>query len=237
VRPFPRHRSGGFTLVELLLATALLSILLGLAYSGLRSSIRAADRGQVILEESNRLRMSHQFVHRQLNQMLPLGFAQSEADNSFTVFQGSRQFARYVSPMPGYLGFGGPQVQELALVPSETSDGKALVLNHALLQGFEETDLYQSEPILLIDGISDAEFLFQGVEDGELTGWIADWEEESTVPKAVSLSIEFEEGSYVIWPLLTAIVRIDNMAVRLSGAQKSAYSANMDRLLNRDKKN
>ena len=100
--PAPAHRRGGFTLVELLLATALLSILLGLAYSGLRSSIRAADRGQDILQQSSRLRMAHQFVHRQLNQMLPLGFAQSETDDSFTVFQGSQSSIRFVAPMPQF---------------------------------------------------------------------------------------------------------------------------------------
>ena len=64
------RRAAGFTLVELLLAITLMSMLLALAYGGLRASARATDRGQVILEESGRIRMAHQFVRKQLNQMV-----------------------------------------------------------------------------------------------------------------------------------------------------------------------
>ena len=73
----PRADAGsrGFTLVELLLALTLMSMLLALAYGGLRAATRAADRGQTILEHSSRIRMAHQFVHKQLNQMLPLAQA------------------------------------------------------------------------------------------------------------------------------------------------------------------
>ena len=223
----------GFTLVELLLATALLSILLGLAYSGLRSSIRATDRAQVLLDESARLRMAHQFVHRQITQALPLGFEQ-DSDGAFTVFQGAGDFIRFVSPMPGYLGFGGPQVQELTFIPSDSGRGESLVLSHALLQNFEEARLYDRDPILLVDGIRDAEFLFQGKEDGELTGWMPMWEEETTLPKAISLRIEFEDEQQVNWPMLTAKVRIDNMSVRLAGARQSSYSTRVQDMIKND---
>jgi general secretion pathway protein J len=226
-----KRQSTGFTLVELLLATALLSILLGLIYGGLRSSIRATDRGQIILEESSRLRMAHQFVHKQLSQMMPLGFAQSETDDSFTVFQGSSDSIRFVAPMPGYLGFGGPQVQELSLVSNRSGNGLALVLNHAVLQDFEESKLYEREEIFLLGGIEEGEFLFQGKEEGELTGWMPGWEFESELPRAVSLSISFENESHVIWPLLSAFVRIDSMSVRLAGGRKAAYSAGIQKLI------
>ena len=115
-------KSKGFTLVELLLAITLMSMLLALAYGGLRASTRATDRGQVILEESGRVRMAHQFVRKQLNQMVPLVFMESEdldIQEVRTVFEGTSEGIRFVGPMPGYLGFGGPQVQELLLVPGD----------------------------------------------------------------------------------------------------------------------
>ena len=125
----PARKQSGFTLVELLLAITLMSMLLALAYGGLRASARATERGQVILEESGRIRMAHQFVRKQLNQMVPLVFLQDEVqEQERTVFEGSSDAIRFVGPMPGYLGFGGPQVQELALVPGE--QGTALVLSH-----------------------------------------------------------------------------------------------------------
>jgi len=209
----------GFTLVELLLAITLMSMLLALAYGGLRASTRTTDRGQVVLEESSRMRMAHQFVRKQLNQMLPLAYEQDDEKKERKLFEGSRNNIRFVGPMPGYLSFGGPQVQELSIVPGER--GQALVLSHALLQGFEEANLYERAPILLIDNIDDAWFTFLGVDEyGELTGWNSDWTDPETLPKAVSLEIEFDDDVVLAWPMLTASVRIDSSALQdLAGTQ------------------
>ena len=218
-RPNLTRRAGGFSLVELLLAITLLSMLLALAYGGLRASARATEKGQAILDDSNRIRMAHQFVRRQLTQLLPLAFDEGEAEDQRVIFQGDSRRIRYVAPMPGYLGYGGPQVQELEIVQGE--EGLELVLSHALLQGFEEEYLYQREPILLLDKIQQAEFQFLGLdENGEMTNWSASWDEESTLPAAVSLEVDFVEEVYIEWPMLTTSVRVDESA--LSGLSDEA---------------
>ena len=202
----------GFSLVELLLAMTLMSMLLALAYGGLRAATRAADKGQAILADSGRIRMAHQFVRKQLNQMAPLVFAESEDQQERSVFEGAAKKIRYVAPMPGYLGFGGPQVQELAIVSGE--EGEQLVLSHALLQGFEEQNLYLRDPIVLLKKIEFAEFRFLGRDEtGELSGWTNQWELVGLLPDAVSLEIEFTEDVYIHWPLLTASVRVDPSAL------------------------
>jgi len=202
----------GFTLVEMLLAMTLMSMLLALAYGGLRASTRATEKGQQILDDSNRIRMAHQFVRKQLTQLLPLAFEEDEAQQVRTVFRGDRQRIRYVAQMPGYLGFGGPQVQELEFVRGE--EGLELVLSHALLQGYEEDYLYERQPILLLDKVQTAEFSFLGIdENGEMTQWSPDWEDETVLPAAVALNVEFVEDVYIQWPELTTSVRIDQSAV------------------------
>jgi general secretion pathway protein J len=231
--------SGGFTLVELLLAITLLSMLLGLAYGGLRAATRATDRGQIILEDSSRIRMGHQFVRKQLNQMLPLAFVDEGegADRFRTVFEGESDYIRYVAPMPGYLGFGGPHVQELTFIPGDDDD-LLLVLSHALLQGFEEDKLYARDPIILIDGIDSAAFEFQERdEEGESLLWTNRWEDPSQLPVAVSLNIEFVEGRYVKWPMLSAAVRVDGRAVQaLAGENLSkSYNTTIQDLINKRK--
>jgi general secretion pathway protein J len=212
VRRIKLHKAAGFTLVELLLALTLMSMLLALAYGGLRASTRATDKGQAILEDSSRIRMAHQFVRKQLNQMAPLVFAESEDQQERSVFEGEAMKIRYVAPMPGYLGFGGPQVQELAVVSGD--EGYELVLSHALLQGFEEADLYLRPPIVLMKNIEFAEFNFLGRDEtGELAGWTNQWEAPEILPEAVSLEIEFSEEIYIQWPMLTASVRVDRSAL------------------------
>ena len=226
-------RATGFTLVEMLLAMTLMSMLLALAYGGLRASTRATDRGQVILEESSRMRMAHQFVRKQLNQMIPLVFMESEDQEQRTVFTGSSDKIRFVAPMPGYLGFGGPQVQELTFEPGE--EGLVLVISHALLQGFEEEKLYERAPIVLLDGIEQAQFQFLALdEEGELSAWSSSWEDPEKLPLAVSLAIEFNQDVYVRWPLLTASVRVDAEALRgLGDAQglRPSYSTTIRKMI------
>ncbi|MEE4293127.1 MAG: prepilin-type N-terminal cleavage/methylation domain-containing protein, partial [Xanthomonadales bacterium] len=93
-----RKRATGFSLVELLLAISLMSMLLALAYGGLRASSQATEKGQKILDESNRIRMAHMFVRRQLTQMLPLAFEQDlEDQQQRTVFIGEQNRIRYVA--------------------------------------------------------------------------------------------------------------------------------------------
>jgi general secretion pathway protein J len=237
--PVSRQQARGFTLVELLLAMALMSMLLALAYGGLRASTRATDRGQVILEESGRIRMAHQFVRKQLNQMVPLVFMESEDEQPRTIFEGSADGIRFVGPMPGYLGFGGPQVQELIFVRSE--QGKALVLSHALLQGFEEENLYVRPPIVLLDRIERASFQFLALdEENESADWTSDWEYADKLPLAVSLDIEFQQDVFTSWPMLFASVRIDASALNeLAGEDglDQNYSTAVKSLIDKRQKN
>jgi general secretion pathway protein J len=234
----PRADAGsrGFTLVELLLALTLMSMLLALAYGGLRAATRATDRGQTILEDSSRIRMAHQFVRKQLNQASPLVFAVSEDGEERTVFLGEPDRIRFVAPMPGYLGFGGPQVQDLAIVRGR--DSLELVLSHALLQGFEEARLYDLPPIPLLGDIKSATFSFLGRdENGDLAGWTSTWADPSVLPESIGLEIEFVDDVYIQWPLLTAAIRIDPAALTglVTGAEggNRNYSSAIQDMINR----
>jgi len=217
-----RARQRGFTLVELLLAITLLSILLALTYSGLRAATRSANRGETMLVEGGELRSAHQFVRRQLNQMLPLPFAISDdGKDTRVVFAGDARRIEYVAPMPGYLGTGGPQVQVIEIA----DDGNARVLrfSHALLQGFEEDRLSDRDPVVLLRGIRSAEFEFLGKDEhGELMDWSPSWDEPDTLPVAVRLRIDFADDTRQRWPDMIAEVRVDPQAVS-EGAGRPLY--------------
>jgi general secretion pathway protein J len=235
VRSFQGSAPRGFSLVELLLAMTLLSMLLALAYGGLRASTQATEKGQDILDDSNRIRMAHQFVRRQLTQLLPLAFEEDADSQVRSVFRGEGRRIRYVAQMPGYLGYGGPQVQELEFVQGD--EHLELVLSHALLQGFEESYLYDREPVLLLDKVQSAEFQFLGRdENGELGNWANNWDDEANLPAAVALQIEFIDDVYIDWPLMTTSVRIDSGAIRgTDGRSDGSYSSTIRDLMNKRK--
>ena len=208
----------GFTLVELLLAITLMSILLGLTYTGLRAATRSSERGEEMLAAGGQLRSAHQFIRRQLNQMLPLAFSEVDGRNAGdeirVVFEGEARRIQYVAPMPGYLGAGGPQVQLVELVSGDNGD-IVVQFSHALLQGFEQERLFDRDPVILLEGVDSAGFEFLGkYEDGETTGWLASWDEPDVLPVAVRLNLEFSGDLNLRWPDLVASVRVDKQAVQ-----------------------
>ncbi len=233
-------RQRGFTLVELLLAITLMTMLLGLAYGGLRAAIRSTDRGQTLLEESGQVRSTHQFVRRQLNQMLPLAFDTDGMDDEIrTLFTGDTNHIQFVAPMPGYLGAGGPQVQRIEVAPGD--DGYDILFSHALLQEFEEDDIALQDPLVLLKNVRDAGFQFLGRdEEGEVTGWMNAWEEIDTLPVSVRLDIDMGEDTPIHWPALVAGVRVDGMGLGAGGpggvaGASSAHQAILQRIRDRRK--
>lgn len=231
---FSKSPQGGFTLVELLLAVTLMSLLLALAYGGLSASTRSSERGQAILEQSSRLRITHQFLRRQLNLMLPLDYAaEQEGNDQRTMFEGSASFIQFVGPMPGYLGNGGPQVQLIELV--EGTDGLQLQLSHALLQEFDQARLSERDPVVLLKDLQSAQFEFLEVdEEGLPLGWVTDWQITETLPLAVRLQLEFPESTQVVWPPLIAAARIDSTALGSGEIAPGTYSEAINRTLRGD---
>lgn len=226
-------RSGGFTLVELLLAVTLMSILLGLAYGGLRAATRATERGQAVLEASGNIRSTHQFIRRQLNQMQPLPFEMAgDAEQTRIMFLGDARRIQFVGPMPGYLGQGGPQVQVLEFVPGD--EGDDLVFTHALLQEFVPEYLLERDPIVLLEDIQSGGFEFLARDEtGQLAGWTSTWTWPDQLPVAVSLDLAFDEDSRVLWPLMTTGVRVDETAVQMGGGKSGYEEAIRDLIQNR----
>jgi len=222
-------RVTGFTLVELLLAITLMSILLALTYSGLRAATRSSERGELMLAAGGEMRASHQFVRRQLNQMLPLPFEVSASDDEVRiVFAGDARSIQYVAPMPGYLGSGGPQVQLIELTSG--SDG-VLQFSHALLQGYEEERLFDRDPVILLEGVKSGGFEFLELdEEGEPIGWTSSWDQQEFLPVAVRLNVEFAGDVQMLWPELVAGVRIDESSVQ-GGAGKPTYEQTIKNLI------
>ncbi len=219
-----RQSSQGFTLVELLLAVTLMATLLALAYSGLRAATTASERGQQMLEESGRLRISHQFIRRQFNLMLPLAFRTDEEDRRQRfVFEGAENLVVFVGPMPGYLARGGPQVQMLELVPGDK--GLTLQFVHAPLQEFELERLRERDPVILLEGLAGGYFEFLEVDEEEQPlGWVGAWPTPGVLPSSVRLMLEFDETARVDWPVLVAAPRLDEQ-LATSGVGGSANYA------------
>ena len=201
-----RGRQAGFTLIELLLATALIALIMAMAYGGFRAGVRASSSGEELIEETNRLRVVHQFLRRQIAHARPLIIEEDE--DMLIRFLGESERIRFVAPMPGYLGFGGPYVQELRLERGD--EGMDLVFAFAMLNGYEPGDLDREPPVTLLEDVGRVEFEFLGFdEDGESVFWDSFWETPEQVPLSVSLRLGMERDNGLFFPDLVTPVIID----------------------------
>ncbi len=209
----------GFTLVELLLSIALIGLIMMLAYGGLSSSIRAATSGDEMVERNNRLRAVHGFVRRQIANALPLTMRSAESlqdDLDLVRFEGGRDSIRFVAPMPGYLGHGGPHEQTLMFERGE------LLFDHQLLQQSDDSELARAiddrDPVVLLTDLRDVRFSFlQAAEEEDIDPeWVDEWEEPAQTPLMVRVEVEFAEGARMVWPTLEVAPLIDVAATRSS---------------------
>ena len=200
-------RQSGFTLIELLLATALIALIMAMAYGGFRAGVRATSSGEALIEETNRLRVVHQFIRRQISHARPLIIEQD--DQEIIRFEGESERIRFIAPMPGYLGFGGPYVQELRVERGDV--GMDLVFAFAMLNGYEPGDLNRDPPVTLLEDIGRADFEFLGYdEDGESVFWSDFWEPMDQVPLSVSLRLAMARDNGLFFPELVTPVIIDS---------------------------
>jgi general secretion pathway protein J len=194
----------GFTLIELLLATSLIAAIMLMAYSGLDASIKMADSGDQHIERSARVRVTHEFLRRQLGRMLPLNISPDQS-KSYS-FVGSADSVRWVSSMPGYLGRGGLYVQELSI------EGEVMNYRFAMFNGYEDGDLEKEEPVALIEGLRSADFAFRTVDNsGKLTDWSARFEAENgpPIPLLVRVNVQMKPEVLMKIPQLIVPVVVD----------------------------
>lgn len=203
-----RFREGGFTLIEVMLAIALVAIIMAMAYGGFRASVRASNSGEALIEETNRLRVVQQFMRRQLMQGRSLIIEELQ-DGEPVRFHGEAEQVRFVAPMPGYLSYGGPYVQQFRLEPGD--EGLELVYYYAMLNGYEPGDIdHVTDGIVLMEGLEHGEFIYLGVEDdGSETFWTDFWEETDRLPLAVGVLLDMDSPRGLVWPDLIAPVMVE----------------------------
>jgi len=207
----------GFSLLEVLLAITLLALLIAGAYSGIRAAANAMRAGEAAIDRADRLRTAQEFLRHQLSRILPLSYAQNDADGTNYVFEGKDQFMRFVAPMPGYLSHGGPYVQTLELARGK--DGLQLRFADAMLNGFDVQKFKSSdvEPVVLLDHIRDGRFEYRTIDDqGELTNWSSDWSNPGLTPLMVRIRLNMQPGVQMPWPVLDVPLMLNAGAVRPS---------------------
>lgn len=214
-----RHQ-GGFTLLEIIAALALLALLMLGVWAGIRTVTQSVHRGRAAVARLDTQRGASQFLRRNLSQVRPIPWARTHEGRA-VVFVGNARVMRFVAPLPGFLGRMGPQLQTLSLV----SDGEGtlrLQIAFALLPPDGSAPQPFGEPEVLMTGIRKGHFIYRGLNlKRQDTGWREQWPDPSRLPSLVKVALQPAHGN---WPTLEVPLRVDHSAVnravvRMTGLQ------------------
>lgn len=191
------HR--GFTLIEVLLATALLVGGLALAFATVRSALAISQRGEQMAAHNERMRAVEGFLRRRLSMAMLTATTPPDPTREPVYFLGEPQHMVFVSDLPGYLGRGGPYVHELQVRGS--GDAQRLDLALTLVQNGERIEENPPRaPEALADALRAVSFRYRGIDprNGQLGEWQDRWEDTRRLPSLVSISVTPRQGP--AWP-------------------------------------
>jgi general secretion pathway protein J len=200
----------GFTLIEVLAAIVLLSLILLGVYSGIRSATRIVHSGEERIGRMDEVRSTGQFVQREVAQILALPFAVTD-DGDGIVFDGQPDSARFVAPLPGYLGKAGAQIMTLQLV-RDNNNSNRLQVTFTLLPPDGSAPPAPGDPEILLTGVNSGSFAYRGYDDqGNPGPWVDQWPDGRRLPAMIALRMKLAGG--VGSPEIIAPLRIDPTSV------------------------
>lgn len=191
----------GFTLIEVLLATALLAAGLALAFSTIHGARVAVQRGEQLAQRNEHMRAVHGFLRRRVSSALPLGFATDPVSGQPMRFVGEPARMRFVADLPAYLGRGGPHLHELVVADADDGDLRLTVAFAMVLAGKTVPAQEPRPPELLATRLEQVRFRYRGLDAQNRPGpWTTHWRTVGHLPLQVAIEIVGADGDR--WPPL-----------------------------------
>ena len=197
------RRQCGFTLLEVLVATALLAAGLVLAFASVRSVQAVSARGEAMVAANEQMRGVLDVLRARLQSALPIGFEGGDDGIPAVRFDGDEKRLRFVADVPGYFGRGGPYLHELRVDPAPAGEGVQLRLRLVLVSAGQLLEEQPPRPPEVIaDQLRSVSLRYRGWDPqrGRLGEWQAQWRwaEQMRPPQFVAISVQPVSGP--AWP-------------------------------------
>lgn len=200
-----RAAQSGFTLIELVVAMALLGAMMLMLYSGLTFSLRAWDAGDTNGRATADRRISENFLRRELSELFPMRW--KDPMTLKFAFLGEAQRLRFVSSRPAGISQGG-----LSLVGLAVENGAGRTHNLVMRRSMPDDDAKDFAPLdhaeakVLIADVENVGFEYFGAEnDFTQPRWSNAWTYEGRIPEMIRVRIATGEGL----PIPEMIVKIN----------------------------
>lgn len=188
------------TLIELLIAMALLGLILLVLFSGMRLGTRSWDSADSYAENLGLARVLERFLRAEMSQVMPYRWKMTGQ----VAFSGERQSMKFVAPLPSRLGNNGDSMISLDI--EKSGDGSRMVWRYGPLRqdAADFSSLEEAKSHVLVDGISTSRvsevwFSYFGAEKpGEAKHWVEQWDGKNGLPQLIRVQAKLTEGRE--WP-------------------------------------
>jgi general secretion pathway protein J len=204
-------RDRGFTLIEVLVAITLLTVMVSLITGSLYSLTRGAREGHARLDSIDSDRLILAFLRAQISGAVPLTERQERQQRVY--FEGLSNSILFVGHLPAHRGGGGLQFLQVDADDRETTSALILSYRNAWPEvAFERaTDSSEWRRTLLMRDVSDVRFRYFGSDDEEQPpAWSDSWVDRQNLPSLVEVAVDFTDGRS--WPALSIAVRTPTAA-------------------------
>ena len=180
--------SAGFTLLEVLLALALLALLMLGVWGALASASRVTRSANAVMAASEQVRTVQQFLRRYVSVAGQQPWATPDSTRA-RMFEGDATSMRYVAPLPAQSGHAGLYLQTVSLEQGDDG-GMALWLAYQPYVGDQPESVEPVRHVLLqhlhggkLEYLAAAAF-------GKPAAWRNDWTAVNGLPLAVRIKLD-----------------------------------------------
>lgn len=163
----------GFTLLELLVAVMILTLIMTASMGAVRVGSRSFEAGVLRADEAAEIRVIASVLRRQFRQLLPVTLTENNHD--FIAFEGDRHHVQFVAPAPD--SSTGPGFLVYRLANGSSPGANSLILDFAPFDpGSDHFEMPEnSGRELLADGLRVSFDYFGTVDELDQPDWHNEW--------------------------------------------------------------
>jgi len=204
----PGHRratQSGFTLLEMLVAIMILTMIMSAAMGAVRVASRSFEAGVLRSDETTRIRSITNVLRRQFRQLLPVTWEENRQE--FIAFDGDRHHVQFIAPAPD--SSNGPGYLVYRLAGGTSQQPQSLALDFAPFDPSSdrfEIPANSGRELLATDLVVTFEY-FGATDERNQPDWHATWSADSArLPTVVRMHLT---SSGQQWPELLFRVRFE----------------------------
>jgi len=202
----PANSALGFTLLEMLVAVSLLSLISLLVFSGLKLAgliSSRIDRQSTVVADVSAVQ---DLLRILITQAYPAPVLQSDALAS-TSFQGRADMLELTAPLPHRLALGGLYRIRLA----HDADRERLMLSWRLERNEPAFNVRADiREVSLLSRVQDLQISYFGQRhESSAPAWHEQWENQPALPRVVRIQLKIAGQRRSDWPALLVAPRID----------------------------